>query len=90
MILSELLRKLSHFDANLDVIVRGEDTIADISNVTEDFDHTDDSRFISIDLENRTEPGVEADAESRCLFCKKAAASTFNFCHYCGRNLRTA
>ena len=44
----------------------------------------------SCPLPDFTEPGVEADAESRCLFCKKVAASTFNFCHYCSRNLRTA
>ena len=67
MILSEPLRQLEQFDTTLDVIVRSDDTIADISDVTEDFDHTDDSRFISIDLENRTEQGVEADAESRCI-----------------------
>ena len=63
MILSELLRKLSHFDSNLDVIVRGDDAIADISDVTEDFDHTDDSRFISIDLENKTEPEDALDSK---------------------------
>ena len=67
MILSELLRKLSHFDANLDVIVRGEDTIADISDVTGDFDYGNDSKFISIDLESKTEPVVEAETASRCI-----------------------
>ena len=77
MILSELLQKLSRFDANLDVIVRGEDTIADISNVTEDFDHTDDSRFISIDLEDRTEPEDAADGRAQriCPECHEAFAS---------------
>ena len=59
MILSEPFRPLEQIDTTLDVIVRSEDTI--------------DSRFISIDLENETKPGVEADGPTQCHFCDLGA-----------------
>ena len=50
----ELLEKINSLKCgNLTVIVRGEDCVADISDVYVDNDHTDDSEFISIDLENK-------------------------------------
>lgn len=49
---SELIEKLRVLDGELPIIVRGMDVVADISNVYIDHDHTDDSPFIAIDLED--------------------------------------
>ena len=83
MILSELLQKLSQLDANLEVIVRGEDTIAEILDVYEDSDHTDDSRFISIDLENKTEQVSGFDRAKACPECGSKELMKYCFCK-CG------
>jgi len=49
-----LLRNYSEQYPNIDpdVIVRGEGVIADISDIYVDTDHSDDSLFISIDIES--------------------------------------
>lgn len=49
---TELIEKLRELDGELDIIVRGLDVIGDIGDIYVDHDHTDDSPFISIDLEN--------------------------------------
>ena len=48
----ELIEKLKIFTGELKVVVRGENVVADIRDVYIDHDHTDNSPFISIDLEN--------------------------------------
>jgi len=51
----ELLKKINSLKCDdLTVIVRGENCIADISDVYVDTNHSDESEFISIDLENET------------------------------------
>jgi len=53
MIGFELIEKLKSLDFDeLEVIVRGENVVAGISDVCIDHNHTDDSAFIAIDLEN--------------------------------------
>jgi hypothetical protein len=53
MIGFELIEKLKSLDfGELEVVIRGENTVAGISEVYIDHDHTDDSSFIAIDLEN--------------------------------------
>ena len=48
----ELITKLnSLLCSDLPVLVRGENVIANISDVCIDSDHSDDSYFISLDLE---------------------------------------
>ena len=50
---NELIKKLNNLQCgDLRVVVRGENVVADISDVDIDSDHNDDSYFISIDLEN--------------------------------------
>lgn len=88
MILSELLQRLSQFDTNLDVIIRGENIISDISDIYEDFNHTDESRFISIDLENDVEQGVQADAQCEHAFKYIPAAGGIWKCAKCGVRLK--
>ena len=50
----ELVAKISMEveDEDMPVVVRGENVVSGISDVYIDFDHTDDSKFISIDLLN--------------------------------------
>jgi len=53
MIGFELIEKLKSLDSDeLTIVVRGENTVAGISDIYVDHDHTDGSAFISIDLEN--------------------------------------
>ena len=52
MIKSELIKMLSNLDCgDIDVLVRGEFVVADISDVYVDIDHSNDSKFIAIDLD---------------------------------------
>jgi len=51
---NELIKKVNNLQCgDLPVLVRGEDVIAEISDVYIDSSHSDDSEFISIDLENK-------------------------------------
>ena len=53
MIGFELIEKLKSLDSDeLEVVVRGENVVAGISDVYIDHDHSDDSPFIAVDLEN--------------------------------------
>ncbi len=49
----ELIEKLRAL-GDLKLLIRGENVIADIGAVYRDHDHSDDSPFISIDLENES------------------------------------
>ena len=51
MNVSELMAKIIGLKGNMPIVVRGEDVIADIASVYVDRDHSDESEFLSIDLE---------------------------------------
>ena len=61
----ELISMLLKVDQELAVIVRGENIITEISEIYVDTDHTDDSEFLSIDLEPESLPDAPEPADRK-------------------------
>ena len=46
------------------------------------------SKRIIAHYDSVSQPNDPANAKERCLFCDRAFEHAYNFCPYCGRNMR--
>lgn len=78
--------------SDMDIVVRGEDVVADIAYVTVDHDHGDNTPFLAIDLENEPGQGSKVKAyqipllEEGIKIEKIAIPPNTLTCVYCGTN----